>query len=306
MRGALSPYIPRIEIESRFSRTHRLALEAEVLKKLQNRPHVLQFIDNGVSNNVCFLVMQMAGRNLTTLKRKCSRQHFTLCTVVLLGIQCIESVRQVHEVGYIHRDVKPRNFVVGIEEHDRRIVYILDFGLARRFRQEDGIMCQPRPKAKFRGTTRYASPNAHQGKELGRHDDLWSILYSLVDMYKGDLPWRTVKKEVVGEIKNNIKPEQLFDDMPKQFYEIWNKLKAASYADQPDYDWYTQQMRDIMKANDYEENASFDWELIRPCSFSSLTRFKRSTSLFKKAMSAIMCKVRARKNSQMKKANLMN
>jgi len=57
----------------------------------------------------------------------------------------------------------------------------------------------PRAAAGFRGTVRYASLNAHKNKEMGRHDDLWSLLYMLVEFVNGALPWRKIKdKEQVG------------------------------------------------------------------------------------------------------------
>lgn len=53
--------------------------------------------------------------------------------------------------------------------------------------------------AGFRGTVRYASVNAHHNREMGRHDDLWSLLYMLVEFVNGQLPWRKIKdKEQVN------------------------------------------------------------------------------------------------------------
>jgi len=55
---------------------------------------------------------------------------------------------------------------------------------------------QPRPSVGFRGTGRYASLNAHNGIELGRCDDLWSLFYTLVEFLRGKLPWRKEKDRV--------------------------------------------------------------------------------------------------------------
>lgn len=82
--------------------------------------------------------------------------------------------------------------------------------------------------AGFRGTVRYASVNAHKNKvrvcprrfgwpvydfllltervtlqEMGRHDDLWSLFYMLVEFLVGQLPWRKIKEKVRGERKPN-------------------------------------------------------------------------------------------------------
>lgn len=70
---------------------------------------------------------------------------------------------------------------------------MLDFGLARQFTTGTGEVRPPRAAAGFRGTVRYASVNAHKNKEMGRHDDLWSLFYMLVEFVNGQLPWRKIK-----------------------------------------------------------------------------------------------------------------
>ena len=79
---------------------------------------------------------------------------------------------------------------------------MLDFGLARQYTNAAGEVRPARAAAGFRGTVRYASINAHKNKEMGRHDDLWSLFYMLVEFANGQLPWRKIKdKEQVGLMK---------------------------------------------------------------------------------------------------------
>lgn len=85
------------------------------------------------------------------------------------------------------------NFSIGRLSHNSRLVYMLDFGLARQFTTGTGEVRPPRSAAGFRGTVRYASVNAHKNKEMGRHDDLWSLFYMLVEFVNGQLPWRKIK-----------------------------------------------------------------------------------------------------------------
>lgn len=76
---------------------------------------------------------------------------------------------------------------------------MLDFGLARQYTTGTGEVRCPRAAAGFRGTVRYASINAHRNREMGRHDDLWSLFYMLVEFVNGQLPWRKIKdKEQVS------------------------------------------------------------------------------------------------------------
>ncbi len=95
-----------------------------------------------------------------------------------------------------------------------RRVYMLDFGLARQYTTGTGEVRCPRAAAGFRGTVRYASINAHRNREMGRHDDLWSLFYMLVEFVNGQLPWRKIKdKEQVSRINQSIdrnKKSELF------------------------------------------------------------------------------------------------
>lgn len=85
------------------------------------------------------------------------------------------------------------NFSMGRLPNNCRKVYMLDFGLARQYTTGTGEVRAPRAAAGFRGTVRYASINAHRNREMGRHDDLWSLFYMLVEFVNGQLPWRKIK-----------------------------------------------------------------------------------------------------------------
>lgn len=86
---------------------------------------------------------------------------------------------------------------------------MLDFGLARQYTTSTGEVRCPRAAAGFRGTVRYASINAHRNREMGRHDDLWSLFYMLVEFVNGQLPWRKIKDK--EQVSINIY-ENIFSD----------------------------------------------------------------------------------------------
>ena len=60
--------------------------------------------------------------------------------------QMLAGITELHRVGFLHRDVKPNNFALGL---DGTTVYMLDFGLARRFKDINGEIIPPRPIASF-------------------------------------------------------------------------------------------------------------------------------------------------------------
>jgi len=101
----------------------------------------------------------------------------------------------LHKSLHLHRDIKPDNFLMGNLEEHKRTVYIIDFGLAKRYidkKTEQHIkLSDGKPMT---GTARYASINAHLGLELSRRDDIEAIGYMLVYLLKGSLPWQGATK----------------------------------------------------------------------------------------------------------------
>jgi serine/threonine protein kinase len=102
--------------------------------------------------------MELLGQNLAKLKRNSPEGKFSRSYATRLLMQMLEAVRQVHDKGFIHRDIKASNFLLG---KDNRSVYIADFGLAKAHIAKDGEVVPARHTADFRGTISFASLNAH-------------------------------------------------------------------------------------------------------------------------------------------------
>lgn len=224
-------------------------------------PNVCRFITCGRYNEYNYLVMELLGDNLSELRRKTSTGKFSLATALMLGIVFVRSLEQIHDLGYLHRDVKPSNFVIG-NEGRRNQVFLIDFGLARKFVGPDGAIRPARDQAGFRGTARYASINSHMSRDLGRRDDLWSVLYILIEMVKGFLPWRKLKeKDEIRDIKIKMNTPELVDELPKEFLQFMDHLQALDYADRPDYDYVIQLFQHRLKLIGSDEHAPYDWEV---------------------------------------------
>ena len=169
------------------------------MKTNKGCPHVVRYIHSGRQDDFNFLVMERLGENLAELRKRtpkvdlvwipppppplplimkkltnppsCSSINppllqgaFSLCTTLKLGVQMIDSIEGVHNLGYIHRDIKPSNFVMGRTPPKSSRTFLIDFGLARKYRLPSGEIRPPRKSAGFRGTARYASINSHQSK----------------------------------------------------------------------------------------------------------------------------------------------
>ncbi|NXS59742.1 TTBK1 kinase, partial [Brachypteracias leptosomus] len=119
----------------------------------------------------------------------------------------------------------------------------------------------PRNVAGFRGTVRYASVNAHKNREMGRHDDLWSLFYMLVEFAVGQLPWRKIKdKEQVGMIKEKYEHRMLLKHMPSEFHLFLDHIASLDYFTKPDYQLIMSVFENSMKERGITENEAFDWE----------------------------------------------
>jgi serine/threonine protein kinase len=116
-----------------------------------------------------------------------------LKTTVLLGLQIIDLIKYVHSKGILHRDIKPDNFLIGTLVQKASRVYIIDFGLAKKYTTKLGHHIPYKDNKNLTGTARYASVNTHIGIEQGRRDDLESLVYVLIYFLKGCLPWQNFK-----------------------------------------------------------------------------------------------------------------
>ncbi|XP_059609847.1 tau-tubulin kinase homolog Asator isoform X2 [Phlebotomus argentipes] len=227
-----------LKVESARQPKQVLKMEVAVLKKLQGKEHVCRFIGCGRNDRFNYVVMQLQGKNLAELRRAQPRGAFSLSTTLRLGIQILRAIESIHSVGFLHRDIKPSNFSIGRLPYNCRRVYMLDFGLARQYTTGTGEVRCPRAAAGFRGTVRYASINAHRNREMGRHDDLWSLFYMLVEFVNGQLPWRKIKDK-------------------EQFLE---HIQSLMYADKPDYTMLASLFERCMKRRGVKEADPYDWE----------------------------------------------
>ena len=97
------------------------------------------------------MIMTLLGLSLSEIRRNMREQRFTLSTTLRISLQILEAIESVHSIGFLHRDIKPSNFAIG-RTNSRRI-YILDFGLARKYTDYGQHVRPARAEAGFRGKT---------------------------------------------------------------------------------------------------------------------------------------------------------
>ena len=170
--------------------------EYKVLKALMQLDCVPRVLGIHVTFQQDVLALDLLGESLRAGLRLAGGL-LSAPTVSYVGCQMLSSIASIHERGFIHRDIKPANFVFGLGEQRLKVI-LIDFGVARRHLDSTGQPLKPRAAAAFRGTTIYASPNAHEERELARRDDLYSLVYSLMECVAGPLPWASLYSGELG------------------------------------------------------------------------------------------------------------
>ena len=104
----------------------------------------------------------------------------------------VQALKFIHEKGYTHNDVKAQNLLVGLEKDNRDKVYLVDFGLACKYRDAFGFHAleEPDERKAHDGTLEYTSRDAHTGAH-SRRGDLETLGYNMVHWAAGTLPWLT-------------------------------------------------------------------------------------------------------------------
>lgn len=176
------------------------------------------------------MIIDLLGKSLEELFNDCGRM-FNLKTVLNLADQLLCRLETVHTKCYIHRDIKPDNFMMG-RGGRRMMVYMIDFGLSKLYRDPINHRHIPYREGKnLTGTARYASIHTHQGVEQSRRDDLESLGYVLMYFLRGCLPWQGLKANTkrqkydkILEKKNEISTEILCKGFPGNEISRFNAL----------------------------------------------------------------------------------
>uniref|UniRef100_A0A3P8ZR05 non-specific serine/threonine protein kinase n=2 Tax=Esox lucius TaxID=8010 RepID=A0A3P8ZR05_ESOLU len=258
-----------IKLECVKTKHPQLHIESKFYKMMQGGVGIPSIKWCGAEGDYNVMVMELLGPSLEDLFNFCSRK-FSLKTVLLLADQMISRIEYIHSKNFIHRDVKPDNFLMGLGKKGN-LVYIIDFGLAKKYRDARTHQHIPyRENKNLTGTARYASINTHLGIEQSRRDDLESLGYVLMYFNLGSLPWQGLKAatkrqkyERISEKKMSTPIEVLCKGYPSEFSTYLNFCRSLRFDDKPDYSYLRQLFRNLFHRQGFSYDYVFDWNMLK-------------------------------------------
>ena len=256
-----------IKLENKSRSQNLLENEAYIMSYLHGKR--IPFIKSyGFSGDYNVLVMELMGKSLEEIFENLPIKKMSVNCVAKLGFQMIVILEYIHNKHIIHRDIKPDNFVMGRGDKSKYL-YLLDFGLAKKYRSSTTLKHYPMVKKKnLTGTARYASINALNGLTQSRRDDLEAVGYVLLYFLRGKLPWQGLhvknKEEryhKIMEIKIETTAFQLCKGFPKEFEEYVEYTRKLEYEQNPDYNFLKNLFLNIIKDDKNNSENVYDWDI---------------------------------------------
>ena len=253
-------------------------------------PKILSFGKNRKYN---ILVETLLGKTIYEYFTKNKNANTKMKDLCMVAIQIIDRIQYIHSKNIIHQDIKPENFLVG--NPDKSIIYIIDFGLSKKYRSSrTGKHISFSKNNKFYGTMNFSSINAMKGYQMSRRDDMISIGYMLIYLINGKLPWSILEKgklerfRKILSIKSNTTNEELCKYLPIEFYEYMNYVKSLKFEEKPNYIYLRKLFLSVLDKMNDKYDLKFSWIKSKNIkkqnnnlsTMSSLNSYRRKSSPF--------------------------
>lgn len=235
-----------IKVENKGVKVDYLENEVEVyevLKKENVTPKL--FGVDILQSGQLILILEYVGPSLLQAYRD---GYITKNNHSLIFTQLINLIFVLHDNDYIHVDIKPGNFVMGINDNSHK-VYLIDFGLSEKWRNSQTIDDQ---NCKFRGNFIYCSLKAHtDGHRRSRRDDLESLGYVFIHLLGGVLPWclltynKSTKRKIIRDSKASTTLTELVSGLHPNIEKYLIYTRNLKFEEEPNYDYLKNLMIEI-------------------------------------------------------------
>ena len=251
-----------IKVEERKNQKNSLEKEAYILYYLKG-PGLPEVVSFGKTKRYNILVETLLGRSLYQIYNDLDKK-FTLKDVCMSSIQMLERLEYIHSKNYIHRDIKPHNFLVSLKNEG--LIYLIDFGLAKKYRSERGNHVKFSVIKHIVGTPRFCSINAMRGVEQSRRDDLEALSYLILYLLKGFLPWQGLKItsrlqrfNEITRLKKSLKIETFCENFPPEIILFCKYTRKLGFSENPKYEYMKILFKSILKNYGFTCDNKFSW-----------------------------------------------
>ena len=186
------------------------------------------------------MLMDKCGGSVESLRRAQPTGRLPLVLVARIAQQALERLYTCHIHGLVHRDLKPENLLFGDGVHtSASTLYLIDFGLCKRFIAEDGSHIRHCTDKPLVGTPKFASRNALMGHEQSMRDDVEALGYVLVYLALGRLPWEGLPMldghANIADAKSDNALDALCTGLPPVFRATLRHARGLAYGAEPAY-----------------------------------------------------------------------
>jgi casein kinase I family protein HRR25 len=222
-----------IKIESKMNESNMLKRETQIYQYLGKAVGIPQVKWYGTTDEYNYMVLPLFGNSLVS-------KTFSLLDSFSIGKKLVRILGYIHDRGLIHRDIKPDNFVFNQDGTD---VYIIDFGLCRKYLDSNNKHIEMKTGKTIIGTPNFVSMNVHNGIEPSRRDDLISVAYIILYLINGGLPWQT--KREIKDIKRQKQLILQWCNTPEELIKYIHYCENLKFDEAPDYEYLIKSLNEI-------------------------------------------------------------